>query len=126
MTLEEATELARADYAKALGTIIEVGELYGYVGDDSEEWFFTPPIRVLVTETSDDSVTRVCDEFVDPIYEVELIEPLLKPEHRRDLNLSGFAEDDIYLLPRDAGSFWVYGKSYEFEKKKRSTGVVTP
>jgi len=121
MTLEEATELARADYAKALGTIIEVGELYGYVGDDSAEWWFDPPIRVLVTKTDDDTVTRTCDEFVDPIYEVELIEPLLKPEHRRD-----GAGETRKALPPDARSFWVYGKSYEFEKKKAAKVVGTP
>lgn len=125
MTLEEATELARADYARVLGTIIEVGELYGYAGEDSAEWFFNPPIRVLVTKTSDDTVTRVCDEFVDPIYEVEVIEHLLKPEHRRDIDLSGFA-DDINSLPKDARSFWVYGKSYEFEKKKAAKVVGNP
>jgi len=125
MTQEEAESLARADYARVLGTIIEVGELYGYVGDDSCEWFFDPPIRVLVTKTADDTVTRMCDEFIDPIYDVELIEHLLKPEHRRDLDLSGFA-DEFDILPTDARSFWVYGKSYEFEKKKRASGVVNP
>jgi hypothetical protein len=121
MTQEEAENLARADYAKALGTIIEVGELYGYVGDDSAEWFFSPPIRVLVTKTDDDTVTRVCDEFVDPIYEVELIEHLLKPEHRRDGSSTTGTRG---ALPANARSFWAYGKSYEFEKKKRTSGVV--
>jgi hypothetical protein len=122
MTQEEAENLARADYAKVLGTIIEVDWVYGYVNDDSCEWYFDPPIRVLVTKTDDDTITSTCDEFVDPIYEVESIEPLLKPEHRRDGN--SIVDGSRGALPTDARSFWVYGKSYEFEKKKRTSGVV--
>jgi hypothetical protein len=35
MTLEEAIEKARADYAAVVGTVIEVPSLCGYSGEDS-------------------------------------------------------------------------------------------
>ena len=102
---EEAAVLAQADYAQVLGTVIEVDCLIGYSRDDQCTWYFDPPIRVLVTETMDSDVVHTLDNFVDPYWDVKLVEELLKPEHRRDGD-----------LPDDACSFYVDGTSYEFSK----------
>jgi hypothetical protein len=121
MTEQEAIEKARADYASVVGTIIEVPSLCGYSGEDSCEWYYDEPIRVLVLPTADGDVTRTCDNFVDPYWNVEVIELALKPEAQR------FAwNGEPRPLPADASSFWVDGLSYEFEKKKRASGVGNP
>lgn len=120
-TMEEAIEKARADYATVVGTIVEVPVLYGYSGEDSCEWYFDEPIRVLVLPTRDEDVTRTCDNFVDPYWDVEVIESALKPEAQR-FTWNG----EPRPLPPDARSFWVDGVSYEFEKKKAAKVVGTP
>ena len=105
MNQQEAIEAARADYAKVVGTIIEVTCLLGFSGNDSCEWYFDEPIQVLVVPTDDSDVTRDCYEFIDPYWDVHLVNDMLRADFKRDLG-----------LPADAGSFCVDGTSYEFSK----------
>jgi hypothetical protein len=109
VTKAEAIAKARADYASAVGTIIEVPTLYGYSGEDSCEWHFDEPIRVLVLPTSEGDITRMQDNFIDPYWNVEVVESILKPEAQRFI-----WNGEPRPLPADARSFWVDGLSYEF------------
>jgi hypothetical protein len=113
MTLDEATAKARADFASVVGTIVEVPTLYGYSGDDSYEWHFDDPIRVLVLPTRDEDIARIQDNFVDPCWDVEVVESALKPEAQR-FTWNG----EPRPLPTDARSFWVDGISYQFNGGK--------
>lgn len=115
MTREEAIAKARADFASVVGTIIEVPSLCGYSGEDSCEWYYDDRIRVLVLPTADADVTRIQDNFVDPCWDVEVVELALKPEAQRF-----FWNGEPRPLPADARSFWVDGISYEFERMKRA------
>lgn len=105
MNLQEAIAAARADYAKAVGTIIEVPYLMGYLDDGSHEWY--GPVWVRILQTDDASVTHINDDFVDPYWDVELVEPALKPECRRDSH-----------IPADARSFWIDGPSHRYEENR--------
>lgn len=96
VSADEARARARADYETHLGQVIEVQFLEGYVGDDSQEWRSDPPFLVKVIETDAESLNHWCDEFLDPYWNVEVI-------------------DDRGVVPPEAHShsFWVYGPSYE-------------
>lgn len=109
MTLDEAITKARVDFANVVGTVIEAPTLYGYSEEDSHEWHYDEPIRVLVLPTRDEDITRVCDNFVDPYWDVEVVESTLKPEAQR-FTWNGQPRP----LPSDARSFWVDGISYQF------------
>lgn len=76
MRTERAIELARELFAAALGRVFEVWELDGYIGNDSIMLVAQDePFVVRVVHTSDDDVTRHDYEWLDPYWNVELVEP---------------------------------------------------
>lgn len=107
MTHDEAIAAARADYQRVLGTIIEVNRINGMWNDDSCAWDCDPPVRVLVIDTPDGDVTYDVMGYIDPYWNVELLERGLKEDQRRDL---------LAHIPADARSFWVDGPSYKIEE----------
>lgn len=91
----EGDALALAAHAARLGQLVEVNWLFGYVGDDSVEWHSDPPFVVRVEATDRESLTRVCDQFIDPYWNVSVVE---------DRGIPAVAT---------ASSHWIHGPSYE-------------
>ena len=65
---------AMADYEHYRGKIVLVSAVCGYVGNDSVDITLDSPAKVLIENTSDQSVKRWCDDWCDPLYEVMLFE----------------------------------------------------
>src|SRR5271166_1465787 len=71
-----ALDKARQDYAAHLGKLLRVEVIFGYRADDnSHEIHLRTPALVRVTETPDSDVARICDDCVDPYWNVEVVEP---------------------------------------------------
>jgi hypothetical protein len=96
------------------GTVIEVTCLLGYSRDDSCDWYFDEPILVFVNPTEDSDIVRDCDEYIDPYWDVTLVNDVLKPGFKRELG-----------LPADCGSFYVDGSSYKFTKEETTAVVLS-
>ena len=91
----QADRTALALFDEVRGRIALVTHLMGYIGDDSRDFYTTEdnPFRVLIREdTREDDVLHQVDEFIDPYWDVELLNK--HPE-----------------VPSDARSFWVFGPS---------------
>lgn len=96
MTLEEARAKARADFAAVVGTIIRPEWICGIVDFNSCEINNDGRIAARVLDTPDADVTRTCDDFVDPYWNLEIVE---------DPNGETLEIDHP----------WTWGTSYEFE-----------
>lgn len=62
------------DYAHFLGKDVLVSRISGFVGDDSTDIELSPPAKVRVESTSEQSLKRWIDGWCDPVYEVALVE----------------------------------------------------
>ena len=62
------------DYAHYLGKDVLVKRICGYVGDDSTDIELSPPAKVRVETTNEQSLKRWIDGWCDPLYEVALVE----------------------------------------------------
>ncbi len=62
------------DYAHFLGKDVLVSRISGFVGDDSTDIELSPPAKVRVETTSEQSLKRWIDGWCDPVYEVVLVE----------------------------------------------------
>ena len=62
------------DYAHYLGKDVLVKGICGFVGDDSTDVELSPPAKVRVEATSEQSLKRWIDGWCDPLYEVTLVE----------------------------------------------------
>jgi len=62
------------DYAHFLGKDVLVSRISGFVGDDSTDIELSPPAKVRVEATSEQSLKRWIDGWCDPAYEVVLVE----------------------------------------------------
>jgi len=87
-------EKALADFAAVKGKLVRISWIYGYMGDDGWEGpadggLFGVIVRVL--DTPENELRRWRDDWLDPIYDVEVIVP-----------------GD---LPEDLRSCWIHGKS---------------
>src|SRR5262245_13193775 len=94
MTREEIEKLALDDYEQVLGRVIWVSELSGYRNDDSLELYVKPPAKVKVVSTMKDSILHWNDGWLDPYWELELVEPHPQLEGIRSLYMFG----DSYSL----------------------------
>lgn len=94
---EQLEEEARRDYRAVLGQCLYVNELIGYVGDDSKDFDFISPVLVKVIETSEDDIVRWMDDWLDPIWNIEIVSA---PQE----------------LPKNLGSTWIHGKSYNLNQ----------
>lgn len=98
-----AEERAVADGRRVAGRRLLVGRVYGYEGEygnDVVERFCVPP-AVMVVE---DVVLRWQGEWLDPVWDVRLVEP--HPE------LEGIR------------SMWVYGHSYSIDGRAAPSGYL--
>ena len=103
---------ALADYEAVVGKVILVSDVVGYVSPHGEsvDLHLDPPAPFRVVKTDRDAVLHWCDEWLDPMYDVEPLTP-------RDPRIAG---EDPRLRDRD--SFWVYGVSYSGEDKREAPG----
>lgn len=93
----DALARAKADYRAALGTTITTTSLTGYVGDtDSQQDYDGIPVVVRVLPTADEDLNHVCDDWLDPYWNVEVVSP-----------------DNLNLR-----SAWTYGPSYRLTSTK--------
>ena len=77
----EAERRAGDDFTRVHGTVIEVTELDGYIGDDSVVLYAPKgrPFRVRVTDTNVQDILRWMDRHhLDPFWDVELVEDMIK------------------------------------------------
>ena len=108
--------MVKRDYAAVAGKVIMLQAVTGYDAKDVlVERLLDPPVAFLVsTEVPDSELTRVCDAWVDPTWDVE-------PQEPKDPQIS------------DLGSFFCYGPSYHLFSEESEPGdqaegspVVTP
>lgn len=97
MTREELEKWAIEDYEKILGATIFVSGVTGYVDDNTVDFDLAKPAKMKVVETSRDSIIHWNSEWLDPYWELELVEP--HPE------LQGIR------------SLWMFGDSYSLDGK---------
>jgi hypothetical protein len=97
MTLEEAQAKILADFEEVVGKEVLVESLTGYKDDDMVELYdLNPPALCRVTKTSKGDLLHQCDRrFVDPYWNLELIEP-----HEKVNGLT---------------SLWMFGASYNLD-----------
>jgi hypothetical protein len=95
MTIDEA-ELeakARADHAALVGKIVLADQLQGFFGEDSGYITLGSPARVRIRHSEESDVVRWMDssrgDWLDPIYDVDLVEPHPQLEGWRSLSVYG-------------------------------------
>ena len=96
ITEEKQAELeakAVADFKAMVGEIITVTSVTGYDDHDNSQDFYGE-FKVKVTSTPESDIRHWCDEFLDPYWNVDIVEPV----------------PDVL---KGCRSFWTYGPSYE-------------
>lgn len=82
---QDAEGKALADYRAALGTIITVKMITGYNDSDDSIDIDGIDARVRVVETPEDDLYHWVDEYLDPYWNVELVEPIAEVAGLRSL-----------------------------------------
>ncbi len=98
----KAEQNALVDYGTHLGKIIAIKFIEGIKGHDMLYINLDEPVKVRVLPTQVDSVVRECCECIDPIWNVELVDPI-DAEHP---DLKGVT------------SLYMYGRSYDVHTGK--------
>ena len=75
--MDEIEELCLADYEEHVHKILLADFVIGFRGEDSVEVYLDPPARVRVQRTTDveSDIFHWNDDWCDPYWDVELIEP---------------------------------------------------
>lgn len=89
LPLAEAIARAHADYAAAVGTVIDAKCVIGYKGNDSVEVYPDPPARVRVEATPHEDIEHFNDDYLDPYWNVTLVESHPALEGVRSLWVDG-------------------------------------
>jgi hypothetical protein len=97
MTRSELESWVIEDYQKILGETIFVSDLSGYVDGSTVDFDLKKPAKVKVVKTSRDSLLHWNDEWLDPYWELELLEP--------------------HSELKGARSLWMFGDSYSLDGK---------
>lgn len=83
---------ARADFDAHKDRIILALWVTGYIGNDQIDVACDPPVRLRVSQARRDDLTHWNDDWLDPYWDVELVEP--------------------YQRLADVWGLWVFGTSY--------------
>jgi hypothetical protein len=97
MTREEAEQRAQQDFEAVRGKVLLVHEVDGFNSDGDTTWVrLRTPARVRVGPTDPQDIIRWMDEkWLDPIWNVSLVEP--------------------HPQLTDIRSLWMYGNSYSLD-----------
>lgn len=105
LTKEELEAKARADYASHLGKEVYVKAISGWLGHAKTlDIVLDPPALVKVGETDDGDVARWMDDWLDPVFDVTLVQP--------------------HPQLKDMEAFWIYGTSYHADGTERPGDIV--
>lgn len=96
LTVAEACNRAQRDHERAIGKKFVVDEVDGYVNDDMTT---CGPAVVRVRKTSTSDICRVMDDFVDPVWDVDVV-----------------TGSEVCKKLR---STWVYGPTYNLKPRSR-------
>lgn len=99
VSAEELEALALGEYLQAVGRVMLVRVAQCMVGADSREVLFDPPARFRVTRTSREDLCHWNDEWLDPYWNIEPVDP----------------------VDHDGRSWWVHGPS-----RNLNTGAMEP
>lgn len=75
MTYDEARKMIEQHYESLRGQVVYARQLHGYVGDDSQDLDFDPPVAVRVIETSKYDLGYKQSNHIDSDYAVEPLDP---------------------------------------------------
>src|SRR3972149_2024944 len=92
---ELAWKDVKADYGRIKGRPILVSELTGYRDDHSIDFGLEPPALVMVAHTSDGDLSHQVDQWLDPYWNLTLLEP--------------------HPQLKGVESLWMFGTSYNLE-----------
>jgi hypothetical protein len=95
MSREFVHKLVLRDFDEIKGRVLLVSHLTGYKGDDSIDIDLTTPAKVRVSATPESDLFHQIDDWVDPYWNLELVEP--HPELA------------------DVRSLWMFGHSYSIK-----------
>lgn len=93
-----------AEYEQHLGRVIAVSSVCGYIGTDSVDIHLDTPALVRVVKTDPQSVVRWMDDWLDPQWDVELVEP--------------------HPALKGVDSLWVYATSYHPDESPESGDIL--
>lgn len=101
--------MVKRDYAAVAGKVIMLQAVTGYdAKDEPVERSLDPPVAFLVSaDVPDSELTRVCDAWVDPTWDVV-------PQEPKDPQIN------------DLGSFFCYGPSYHLFSEEVEPGDQAP
>lgn len=80
MDKQELEQAAVADYTRLLGKVVPVFHISGYIGEDSTDLSCSGVVVRILPSPLEQVAGRWMDEWLDPIYEVELVERGNLPE----------------------------------------------
>ncbi len=66
---------AIAEFRSVVGRTLRVQHINGYVGNDSVSWCLIVPLRVRVLPMSREAILRWNGSWLDPFWDVEIIDP---------------------------------------------------
>ena len=78
MTKTQAIEWALDDYRRVAGRVLQARSITGYIDDNSVDIDVPhdqPPLRVLVLPMDQSGILHWNDEWLDPYWDVDLVEP---------------------------------------------------
>jgi hypothetical protein len=112
-TWEELEQKAREEYRRLVHRTVKVKRICGYVENDSYDFDCAGTI-VKICTTGDNEVTRrMGDDWVDPVYEVEIVEPGIMHE------IYGQVPDGVE--PR---SCWIGGSALNLDGTVEPSDVI--
>lgn len=89
---DRVEELCLKDHEEHLGKIILATDLFGYNHSDCDEIHCDPPARVRVLKMKPSNMLNwTCEDFLDPNWDVELVEPHPALENSGSLWIDGIS-----------------------------------
>lgn len=74
-TKAKLEQMALDRYQELLGKVVEVRWVQGYIDDHSDDFECNPPAKVKIVETTRTDILHWNGNYLDPMYDIELVEP---------------------------------------------------